>query len=680
MQRPIPILDNGCTPPRVTAQAFRVALVGNPNSGKTTLFNALTGLRAKTANFPGTTVEKKTGTFELGSRTIELLDLPGLYSINAATPEEIIARDTFLGTIPGVTRPEAVIVVVDASNLERNLFLASQVLEYDLPVIIALNMIDMAEETGLHIDPAKLSKELGCAVIPTAARTGRGIDELKAGLDKLITTTQASTIVMHPKPSCAGGCPGCPFQARFDWTEDVSAKCVTTPHLVRSHRTEQIDKVLTHPVAGIFAFLMVMATMFFLIFQVASVPMDLIDHLFASIGAFAMAHIPDGDLQSLVVDGIIGGVGGILVFLPQICILFFFLCLLEDTGYLARAAFVMDRLMRRIGLPGKAFVPLLSAHACAIPAIMSTRVIEDKRDRLVTILVAPLMSCSARIPVYTMVIALLFAHSPVKAALLFTGSYALGIGTALLAAFVMKRTILPGESRPLVIELPHYRIPSLRTALLHMYDRASVFVRQAGTVILVISIGLWALATYPKSDAPAEAVQMVQAAQVLEQSGQSDEASAMEAEAERLTSRHQLEHSVAGRLGRLIEPVIRPLGFDWQIGIGIISSFAAREVIVSTLAIVYGVGSDRVDENPDSLYDTLRKATRTDGTPVFGVATCLSLLVYYVLAAQCLPTQAVTRRETNSWKWPMLQLAYMTVLAYVAAFLTYQTMLWLGFT
>ncbi|MCC7409220.1 MAG: ferrous iron transporter B, partial [Phycisphaeraceae bacterium] len=364
--------------------------------------------------------------------------------------------------------------------------------------------------------------------------------------------------------------------------------------------------------------------------------------------------------------------GGMLVFLPQIGILFFFLALLEDTGYLARAAFVMDRLMRRVGLPGKAFVPLLSAHACAIPAIMSARVIEDKRDRLVTILVLPLMTCSARIPVYAMVTALLFPGQPLRASLLFTGAYALGILAAIAVAFALKRTILPGQPRPLVLELPGYKVPSLRNALLSMLDRSLVFVKNAGTMILVISVILWARATYPKSDPPAESLAMQTQAQVLEQSGQTEAAQSLAAHADQLAAQHSLAHSAAGRLGRFVEPVLAPLGFDWQIGVGVVSSLAAREVIVSTLAIIYGVGADAADENPTSLYDTLRQATRSDGSPVFTTATCLSLLVFYVLAMQCLPTQAVTKRETRSWKWPIFQFAYMTVLAYAAALITYQ--------
>jgi ferrous iron transport protein B len=413
-----------------------------------------------------------------------------------------------------------------------------------------------------------------------------------------------------------------------------------------------------------------MVAVFFLIFRLAHIPMDLIDGLFSGLGAWIAGRMPESDFRNLLVKGVIGGVGGMLVFLPQICILFFCLSLLEDTGYLARAAFVMDRLMRRVGLPGKAFVPLLSAHACAIPAIMATRVIEDKRDRLVTILVLPLVSCSARIPVYSMLAALLFAHDAWKAALVFAGAYALGIVAAIAAAFVLKRTILKGETRPLVLELPSYKMPSLRTALLTMLDRGWIFIRKAGSVILLISIALWALATYPKSAPPPEAVSLLQ--QAATRTG--DQAEELRAQADVLISHSALSHSAAGQFGHWIEPALRPLGFDWQIGIGIISSFAAREVIVSTLAVVYGVGEEAAEKNPESLYDSMRRATHSDGSKIFTTATCASLLVFYVLAMQCLSTQVITRRETNSWKWPVIQLVYMTVLAYTASLVVFQTL------
>ncbi len=651
---------------------FALALVGNPNAGKTTLFNVLTGLRAKTANFPGTTVECKTGSLRLRGEEVSVIDLPGLYSLDSRSPEEKIASDSLCGRVAGASAPDAALVVVDATNLERNLFLVSQVLELECPVIVALNMMDMARHDGIRIDVESLREELGCAVVPISAREGAGICDLKSEIAKLADIAPAEA-VGHSKPACAG-CAGCVYQARYEWTEKVCTKVTDTRAARRSAWTDRLDGVFTHPVAGVAVFLAVMLSLFALIFWAAKIPMDLIDHLFASIGGLVAAHVPAGDLQSLLVNGVIGGVGGILVFLPQICILFFALSLIEDTGYLARAAFVMDRVMRRFGLPGKAFVPMLSAHACAIPAVMSARVIENPRDRLVTILITPLMTCPARIPVYAMVTALIFPHSPFKAALIFTGAYATGIVAALAAALVFRHTILPGGSQPLVIELPQYRIPALRTALLHMFDRAKIFVKQAGTIILTISLVLWALSYYPKSAPPAAALAMNQQAAQLEKTGEAQKADDLRASADRLAKQSSLQNSFAGKIGHVIEPVIRPLGFDWQIGIGIVSSFAAREVIVSTLAIVYGVGEDAAEHNRGSLYDSLRHATRSDGLPMFNTATCLSLLVFYILAAQCLSTTAVVRRETNSWKWPLFQIAYMTGLAYAASFLIYQTL------
>jgi len=664
----------------VKSKPICVALAGNPNAGKTTLFNALTGLRAKTANFPGTTVEWRSGRVTMGGQVVELLDLPGLYSLAATTPEEQVARDALDGKAAGQTKPTAIVLIVDATNLERNLYLVSQILELDIPTIVALNMVDLAQKKGIHIETDELARQLGCSVVPITARTGWGVDQLRREVELIVkqaTPERVSPSVPLPTAACA--CAGCPFQARYEWAESIGARCTTGQTTSSGSRTEKIDLVLTHPVVGVAAFFSVMFAVFAMIFWIAQYPMDWIDGLFTHAGTFVSQVIPEGDLQSLLVEGVIGGVGGLLVFLPQICILFFCLSLLEDTGYLARAAFVMDRLMRCVGLPGKAFVPLLSAHACAIPAIMSARVIEDKRDRLVTILVAPLMTCSARIPVYAMVTALLFRHEPIKAAMLFTAAYGLGIVAALAVAFVLKRTILKGDSKPLVLELPSYKLPSVRNAFVMMIDRAKLFIKKAGTVILAISIILWMLSTYPKSQPPLELVEMVRTAHNLESQGQTQLAATMQKQANRAISRHALSNSAAGRIGRFIEPVIRPLGFDWRIGVGVISSFAAREVIVSTLSVVYGVGRDVADESPQTFYDTLRTAQRSDGSPVFTTATCVSLLVFYVLAMQCLPTQVVTKRETNSWRWPIFQLVYMTSLAYFASFIAYQmTSVWVG--
>ncbi|MCC7205112.1 MAG: ferrous iron transport protein B, partial [Phycisphaeraceae bacterium] len=668
----------GLAPPAAPSALPCIALAGNPNAGKTTLFNQLTGLRAKTANFPGTTIEHRIGRATIEGRRVDVLDLPGLYSLHASSAEENVAALALQGELTGLDRPSAVVIIVDATNLQRNLYLVSQVVETGVPSLVALNMTDLAERAGILTNAAVLSQELGLPVVPICARSGKGLDELRRQIHLLLNPTvadpasggggHAATLTIGatssrtpapasaPKSSAAdkilsslaacGSCSGCPHQKRYDWAEGVWQRCQSDSNAEHGIWTDRLDKVFTHPVAGVLAFFSVMAGVFLLIFWLASYPMDWIGALFAQAQHWTAQIVPEGDLRSLLTEGVVGGVGGMLVFLPQIGILFFFLALLEDTGYLARAAFVMDRLMRRVGLPGKAFVPLLSAHACAIPAIMSARVIEDKRDRLVTILVLPLMTCSARIPVYAMVAAMLFPGQALRQSLLFTGAYALGIITAITVAFAFKRTILPGQPRPLVLELPGYKVPSLRNATLSMLDRSFVFIKNAGTLIFLISVILWALATYPKSDPPAEALAMQQQAQVLEQSGRTDQAQDLISRADQLTAQHALAHSAAGRVGHFVEPVLAPLGFDWQIGVGVVSSLAAREVIVSTLAVIYGIGDAAADENRDSLYTPLRQATRSDGSPVFTTATCLSLLVFYVLAMQCLPTQAVTKRET----------------------------------
>lgn len=647
-----------------------IALVGNPNAGKTSLFNRLTGLRAQTANFAGTTVERRHGSLvdrraDCDPISARLVDLPGLYSLDAVTPDERVTKAALDGKLGAEPTPDALLLVVDSTNLERNLFLAGQVLELEKPTVVALNMSDVVQKHGVDIDIKALSERLGCPVVEVSARTGQGIDALVATLAEAMATP---TVPVFQAPSGCGSCNGCAYSARYDWAESVGRSAINGSAQVPTHVSDALDSVLAHKVFGLAAFAGVMLATFALIFWLAQFPMELIDGMFSLVSVTVGQWLPEGDLRSLISDGLIGGVGGMLVFLPQIMILFFVLTLLEDSGYLSRAAFVMDRLMCRVGLPGKAFVPLLSAHACAIPAIMSTRVIDDRRDRLATILVAPLMTCSARVPVYAMVVAMLFRNSPIAAAAVFAGAYAVGIVAALVVAWVLKKTILPGETKPLVIELPNYRRPSLRNAFTQMLDRSWMFIRTAGTTILLISLGMWALATYPKTDlADLPAATQAQIASL--------EAAGDEAAAENLLSQAQLQHSFAGKLGAIAEPVFAPLGMDWKMSVGVVSSFAAREVIVSTLAVLYGLGEE---EDAGSIYTAMRESKRADGTPVFTVATCLSLLVFYILAMQCLPTQAVTKRETGTWKWPLFQLGYMSLLAYVAAFVTYQSAVALG--
>ncbi len=647
--------------------AATIALAGNPNSGKTTLFNQLTGLNAKTSNFPGTTVEHHIGRMVVDGVGISVLDLPGLYSLEAVTLEEQQARAALRGEIQGLPVPDLTVLILDATNLERNLFLAGQILELGQRAVVALNMTDLAAKCGIRINRKQLEKQLGCPVVPIVARRGEGIDLLRRTIHERLMENQADAESVTTPRCCS--CHGCPYAARYDWAEKVGVECTSSPLETHGRGTERIDRILTHPVVGLLCFFSVMAIMFTMIFAIAEYPMHWIESGMAWMGAMVSGFMPAGDFRSLIVDGVIGGVGGILVFLPQIAILFMFITLLEDTGYLSRAAFVMDRLMRRVGLPGKAFVPMLTAHACAVPGIMATRVIEDHRDRLVTILILPLMTCSARLPVYTMILALLFPERPVVAGLLFTGLYALGLIGAMLTSFLLKRTVLPGEVRPLIIELPHYRIPCLRTAMVTTFQQSMVFIRKAGTVILLISVILWCLAHYPSPPEPvAGRSQQVLSTDV--------EGTVQDLASKSVSSSSRLEYSLAGRIGKWLEPVFEPLGFNWQINVGVISSFAAREVIVSTLAIVYGAGEDSAEDQA-ALTDVLRSHRRSDGSPVFNVATSLSLLIFYAFAMQCIPTQVITHRETGKWRWVFLQFIYMSLLAWFAAMLTYQGVSWL---
>ena len=676
---PLPVLPSHATVP------VTVALAGNPNAGKTTLFNRLTGLRAKTANFSGTTTSVRLGRFDLDGKPIQVLDLPGLYGMSEHKIEERIARDALTGQLEGRPTPEAAIVVVDATNLARNLYLAGQVRELGVPTIVALNMIDLAEADGIRIDTESLAIELGAPVVAVSARSGLGIDQLKEELAHVLEAGPDAVPALPAGIAACGSCTSCPHEARYDWAEGVGSRTVRFEpgaRFMSARKTEHLDGLLTHPVFGLVFFVLIMSGLFISIFSIAQYPMTWIESGFAIGGDLVGRIIPAGDLNSFVVDGLFGGVGGVLVFLPQICFLFFLITLLEDTGYLARAAFVVDRPMSKVGLPGRAFVPMLSAHACAVPAIMASRVIENRRDRLAAILVIPLLTCTARMPVYVMITALLFAGRPVLAGVVFSGAYLLGMVAAIVMAFVFKGTILPGESSPLVIELPRYRLPSFRNALLTAYERGGAFVKKAGTTILMISIVLWTFATYPKLDeadlatvAPQETVEQVAALRAAAVSaadaGDIGEAEARDLEADVLTSPYRLEHSVAGRVGKAAQPVFAPLGFDWKINVGVISSFAAREVIVSTLAIVYGIGEEGAEEE-ETLTATLRGQRHADGSPVFTTATALALLVFFVLAMQCLPTNVVTRRETGTWKWPVFQFAYMSVLAWTAAFVVYQ--------
>jgi ferrous iron transport protein B len=724
-------------PAKQTSRRLTIALAGNPNAGKTTLFNALTGLRQKVANYPGVTVERKEGFWSLGDGTspARLVDLPGLYSLDAASLDEQIARDVLLGHTSHTPAPDCIVVAVDATNLSRNLYLVTQLLEIGRPLVVALTMFDLAQKQDERIDLDELSVALGVPVVPVVTTQRRGLDALASAVSRAIAEgaspgagwrlseraeeeINALARTEHDEARNARLCSLAgaryaalvelyadelpkdaarrasieaararlaeadphwwqePVLTRYDWIETVAKRAVRARRSEESSArtpTERIDRIVTHKFLGPIVLVVVMLFVFQMIFSWAQLPMDLIDHGFGALGNLIRASLPAGLFTDLIVDGVIAGVGGVLVFLPQILLLFLFISILEDTGYMSRAAFIMDRLMRGVGLHGKAFMPLLSSFACAIPGIMATRTIENPKDRLATILIAPFMSCSARLPVYTLMIAAFFTGRKVLGVvsvgvLIIMAMYLLGIVVAVCVAWVLKHTILKSPPPPLVLELPPYRMPSVANVAQTIYQRASMFVRRAGTVILAISILLWALVTFPRATTPQQ--NDAQVATNVAATNATDDGGA------------QIRQSFAGRLGRLIEPAIRPLGFDWQMGIGLIASFAARETLVSTLSIVYNVGDDKGGKGAkqsDSLIQAVRDAKRPDGHPAWTPLVAVSMMVFFVLACQCMSTVAVVRRETNSWRWPLFMVGYMLVLAYIGSLVTYQGGRLLGF-
>jgi ferrous iron transport protein B len=637
------------SPDSQPSAARSILLLGNPNVGKTTLFNRLCGLRSATANFPGSTVEARRGTSTSGNLKRTFIDLPGFYSLNAKDELSEVCRKSLRGT--NCDPPDAVVVVTDATNLRRNLTIVNEVLHHGVPCVVALSMVDIAQKSGLTIDVVKFGKQLGCKVVAVHPRTGSGSKELHDALNKPVCSNVILPAVEEPKEV-------------NKWANEVIASSVGG-ELATGTFTDRVDKAFTHPILGLIFFATVMAGLFWTIFTLAAFPMDMVEMIFGHVGAIVGTLLPEGDLHDMLVDGVIGGVAGTVVFLPQICLLFFLISLLEDTGYLARAAFVMDRLLRKFGLPGQSFVPFLSAHACAIPAIMAARIVPDRRDRIATILVAPFFSCAARLPVYVLLVGVLFADSPFLAGMAFFGCYALGAGAAFFTAFIVRKTVIPGKSRPMMLELPTYKLPSIRTALLNTVDRAWVFLKNAGTVILAIVIILWWLSAYPKVDVSDRVSALRDEATIAVNTDISEQ---LLNDANSIEYTEQLSGSFAGQLGKFFEPVFSPLGYDWKLTVGVMTSFAAREVFVSTLAVLTA-GDD--DFENEGVIDKIERAKRDDGTPLFTIPTSASLLVFFVLAMQCLPTIAVTRRETGSWNWALLQLGYMTVLAWAASFLTF---------
>ena len=687
-------------------RARRVALAGNPNVGKTTLFNALTGLRQKVGNYAGVTVERKSGPL-LGAEGVEVIDLPGTYSLTPRSRDERVAFDVLTGRMPGEPAPDLVVCVVDATNLERNLYLTSQVLDLGLPVVVALNQMDAARAHGLVVDVLGLSTALGVPVVPLSARHGEGLDGLRDALHAPLAAPAplgwglmpavegpvahladalhaplpdappsrrrlealgalTSDVLLDPWAAGGDGDGGfhravldaraaldaakAPYRqaemmGRYGFLAPLAARYVTKqPDAAVETTSDRIDAVVTHRVFGPLLFAGLLLVVFQAVFTWATPAMDAIEAGVALLGGGLRAVLPAGFVADLVVDGALTGVGNVLVFLPQILLLFFFLGLMEDTGYMARTAFLMDRLMRKLGLSGGSVVPLLSSYACAIPGIMAARTLASERDRLITILVAPLMACSARLPVYTLFIGAFIPDLRVMGfglqALTMFGLYLLGTVMAFVAAFVLSRTAFKGQSSFFVMELPPYRAPQLKAVVYRMVDRAKAFFVRAGKIILGMSLLLWALASFPKPPAGASAAEAV-------------------------------EYSVVGRLGHALEPVMRPLGFDWKISAAVVTSFAAREVIVSSLATIYAA-DDAGGEGTPVLRERLKADRHADGRPVFTPLVALSLLVFYVFALQCMSTLAIARRETNSWRWPFVMWAYMMALAYGSAFVVYQ--------
>ncbi|WP_454761992.1 ferrous iron transport protein B [Caulobacter segnis] len=618
-----------------TTASTRIALVGNPNSGKTALFNALTGSRQKVANYAGVTVERKEGSLTTASgRQMRVLDLPGTYSLRARSPDEVVTRDAVLGKLEGEAAPACLVCVADATNLRMVLRLVLELKQVGRPFVLALNMFDIAQRQGLRIDLEQLSKEIGAPIVTTVATRKRGLLELLEKVEAIIDARAVEAENVWHEPTAGE------IRSAHAEAQRIFKACVKPPERPDTV-TGKVDDVLLHPVAGLLILFTLLFVMFQAVFTWATVPADAIDGAFASLAGWVSETLPHGLLASFIADGLIAGVGSVLVFLPQILILFFFILLLEDSGYMARAAFLMDKIMGGAGLHGRAFIPLLSSFACAIPGIMSTRVIDNKHDRLTTILVAPLMTCSARIPVYTLIISAFIPQQTVWGflslqGLVMFGLYAGGIVSALAVSFIIRSVFWRGAVEPFMMELPTYRWPEPRNVLLNLWTRAQIFLNRAGRIILPLMVLVWVLSTfpYPPEGATGPAI----------------------------------DYSFAGRIGHLIAPVMAPIGFNWQMTIALIPGFAAREVAVAALGTVYAVGGD--DDAGTKLGVLLAGK--------WSLATALSFLSWYIFAPQCAATLGVVKRETNGWTWPTVMFLYMTGLAYLASFATYHIAVAMG--
>lgn len=696
---------------------MKVALIGNPNTGKSTLFNVLTGLHQKIGNFPGVTVDKKIGTFKLSDgRIVQLLDLPGTYSLYPKSKDEIIVFEV-LADKNNPVHPDLAIIIADASNLKRNLLLYTQLADLKIPVIIALNMMDMARKGGIEINVNELSKRLGVQVVPISARQEENIDQLKEAisnassiplqvdtieveklapqlidkikeelnLDNAYTALQIAhqhknLHFLTPQQSSRVGELETEYSfhsqksqaeetiARYNFINDVLFDTVTIrkEEVIKETVSNRIDKILTHKIGGFAIFFVILFVIFQSIFAWSELPMTLIETFFVWAAEIGRVYLPAGILTDLFVDGILAGLGGVLIFIPQIAILFAFISILEDTGYMARVTFMMDRIMKKVGLSGKSVVPMIGSLACAVPSIMSTRNIESWKDRIITIMVTPLISCSARLPVYTLLISLVVPDTKVwgfinMQGLAMMGMYLIGFVSAILVAWIMKQVIRARERGYFIMELPVYRMPRWSNVGLTMYEKVKTFVFEAGKVIIAVSIVLWVLGTYGPPGRQEAAMKQYSSPQYTQKYSSE--------EIVRLQSSVKLENSYAGILGKAIEPAIKPLGFDWKIGIALITSFAAREVFVGTMATIYSVNGD----DQQSVREKMKAARNDDtGEPIFTVPVAWSLMLFYAFAMQCMSTVAIVYRETKSWKWPAIQLAYMTLMAYTASLIVYQ--------
>lgn len=646
---------------------MKIALLGNPNTGKSSVFNMLTGLRQHVGNFPGVTVDKKVGNIKIGVETHKLIDFPGTYSLYPRSKDEQVVYDV-LNDSSSQDYPDLIMVIADASNLERNLFFFSQIYDLGMPCVLVLNMNDVAQRAGKHINIESLKEAFpGASIEGINARLGTGKERILALLENAADRRPENKFLKGSE-ICSLDDLQCQEQEASLRYQQISGliKQIQEDKEIPKKDMNKIDKILVHPVFGYVIFAAILMVIFQFIYSFAAYPMDLIDGWFAELSVFLSRSLPEGIFSDLISQGIVPGIGGVVIFIPQIALLFLFISMLEETGYLARVVFIMDRLMRPFGLNGKSVVPLLSSVACAIPGVMAARTITDWKERMITILVAPLMSCSARIPVYTLLIALVIPNKTVFGfmnlqGLVLFSLYALGIVSALVVAWILKIFIKTREKGFLLLELPDYKAPHLKNVGITVLEKVKVFVFDAGKVILAISIILWALASYGPGDdminAEIEARKSALAHQLDKEN------------TEQLIASEKLEHSYIGVFGKSIEPVIRPLGYDWKVGISLITSFAAREVFVGSLATIYAVHDD--GEENKRLIDRLREEKRRDGTPVYSFAMGLSLMVYYVFAMQCMSTLAVVKRETKSWKWPLFQLAFMGVLAYVGAWITF---------